>query len=506
MPPKIQPKAKTVKIQVKAFAGDNTENIVEETVMESAHVVTPVVVNHPQTRRIEVKPFVHQHRSTKCAYNITQMDSKQPKTVKIQVKAYGAQHEAPRPIHLMDFDELEEMILRSYEEKNPETEMSLEPVDKVTSVKDNSGKEVIFEPVDKVNSWDLDEAPRPIHLMEFDELEEMILRSYEEKNPVKEMSLEPVDKVTSVKDTSGKEVIFEPVDEVNSWDLDEAPCAIHLMDFDKKEEKILLFYKKANPAKDNSIKEIISKPVDKVTTVKDNSVKEIISKPVDKVTSVKDNVVKEMSLEPVDKVTSVKDNSIKEMSSEPLHKVTSVKNNLVKEICLETVDKVTLVEVKQTENTVEQRAANPSGSCNPIKSTRENKTPLQSFVTLLTVRVMTKLHLLHGKNEERFVKHAEQVVNQTLEGLNIPEDFCPDIKFIDRMCKAVTRDLKKDPGKEMLRALILMDSSSADEALVKALQKHITKAFDKLSKKEDSRSWRKRILHVASVIRNFLHI
>ncbi|CAK6983002.1 Hypothetical predicted protein, partial [Scomber scombrus] len=293
------------------------------------------------------------HRSTKCAYDITQTDSEQPKheapRPKNPVKEMSLEpvdnvtsvndnsgkevifepvdkvnswdlDEAPRAIHLMELDELEEMILRSYEEKNPVTEMSLEPVDKVTSVKDNSGKEVIFEPVDKVNSWDLDEAPRPIHLMEFDELEEMILRSYEEKNPVTEMSLEPVDKVTSVKDNSGKEVIFEPVDEVNSWDLDEAPRAIHLMDFDELEEMILRSYEEKNPVTEMSLE-----PVDKVTSVKDNSGKEVIFEPVDEVNSWDlDEAPRAIHLMDFDELEEMilrsyeEKNPVKEMSLEPV--------------------------------------------------------------------------------------------------------------------------------------------------------------------------------------------
>ncbi|CAK6984127.1 uncharacterized protein LOC124060169 [Scomber scombrus] len=370
MPPTKQPKANILKIQVKAFAGDNTENIVEETVMESSHVVTPVVVNHPQTRKIEVKPFVRQHRSTKCAYDITQMDSEQPKTLKIEVKPFVRQHrftECAYDISKMDSEQPKTLKI------------------KVKPYGAQHAQNIVEQTVA--------EAPREIYSMDLEELEEKILSSYEEANAAKEMSLEPVDKV-------------------NSWDLDSL------------EETILRSYEKANAVKDNS--------------------------------------VKEMSLEPVDKVT--------------------------------------LVEVKPTENTVEQRAANPSGSCNPIKSTRENETPLQSFVTLLTVRVMTKFHPVQSQNEERFVKHTKKVVNQTLEGLNIPEDFCPDIKYSDKICKAVTRDLKKYSGKETLRTLIILDSSSVDKALVKALQTHITEVFDELSKKEDSSSWRNCILHVASVI------
>ncbi|KAG8004269.1 hypothetical protein GBF38_009195, partial [Nibea albiflora] len=88
-------------------------------------------------------------------------------------------------------------------------------------------------------------------------------------------------------------------------------------------------------------------------------------------------------------------------------------------------------------------SVDPSASgCEPTTKSESEK-QLRMFVTLLTARVMNKCNSLKNRSQEIVVAHMKSLINQTMEGLTVPEGFCTDIKGVKKVSKAVMKDLLK---------------------------------------------------------------
>ena len=165
----------------------------------------------------------------------------------------------------------------------------------------------------------------------------------------------------------------------------------------------------------------------------------------------------------------------------------------------------TPVTTPERENTVDQQqttteSADPSASPEP-ETEAESENQLRLFVTVLTVRVLTKCHALQNRSQEEWVTHTKRLVDQTMVGLTVSEGFCPDMKTTKKLCKAVIKDLtKKFCGRRLLESVILLQDPCMDKAIIRSLQAHIEELSVKLAKKAASRPLWKDLLHVVGFI------
>ncbi|XP_042292019.1 uncharacterized protein LOC121913375 isoform X2 [Thunnus maccoyii] len=165
----------------------------------------------------------------------------------------------------------------------------------------------------------------------------------------------------------------------------------------------------------------------------------------------------------------------------------------------------TPVTTLEGENTIDQRqttaeSADPSAS-SESETEVESENQLRLFVTVLTVRVLTKCHAIQNMSQDEWVARIKRMVDQTMKGLDVSEGFCPELKTTGKACKAVIKDLKKKfCGKRLLKTVILLQDPVVDKAIIKTLQAHIQELSVKLAEKEASRAFWKDVLQVVALI------
>ncbi|XP_071361528.1 uncharacterized protein [Trachinotus anak] len=96
----------------------------------------------------------------------------------------------------------------------------------------------------------------------------------------------------------------------------------------------------------------------------------------------------------------------------------------------------------------------------PEDKTEENSPSLlREFVTKLTERLLTECRLVKHRSQEQLSAYTRHLVDQTVKGITVSKDFCPNAKDIKRVCRAALKDLKKKlGGKRGLETLILSQS------------------------------------------------
>lgn len=99
---------------------------------------------------------------------------------------------------------------------------------------------------------------------------------------------------------------------------------------------------------------------------------------------------------------------------------------------------------------------------------------LQLFVTLLTVQVLKKCHAFKDRSRETWVPHTNRLINQTMEGLCVPEGFCPKLKHLRKVSNGVVWDLKKQLcGRQIMECLIILQDPAVDTTIARTMQTRI---------------------------------
>ncbi|KAG8000379.1 hypothetical protein GBF38_002668 [Nibea albiflora] len=112
-------------------------------------------------------------------------------------------------------------------------------------------------------------------------------------------------------------------------------------------------------------------------------------------------------------------------------------------------------------STTEPEAPSASGCEPPIET--DSQKQLRLFVTMLTTRLLNKCNALQGRTQEQWVAHMKTLVSQTMEGLTVKGNFCPDGKDIKKVCKAVQKELQKRYGsKGLVQTMILQEDATID--------------------------------------------
>lgn len=116
-------------------------------------------------------------------------------------------------------------------------------------------------------------------------------------------------------------------------------------------------------------------------------------------------------------------------------------------------------------------------------------------MALLTVKVLTKCRALQSQTKEDWIPHANRLIDQTMQGLSVNADFCPDAKSTTKLCRAVIKDLQTEfSGRRLLESVVLLQDPVVDRAIVRSLQIHIRDCSARLERNADSESCRDAVI------------
>lgn len=124
----------------------------------------------------------------------------------------------------------------------------------------------------------------------------------------------------------------------------------------------------------------------------------------------------------------------------------------------------------------------------------ESQDQLRLFVSVLTVKLLSKCHATKSRSQEEHVTHIKRLVSQTLEGFTVAENSCPHIRTTKQVCKKILKELeKKFSGRRNLESLIIQQDQAVDEAIVQCFRAHIT---NPAANETSNRCWWKDVLKV----------
>lgn len=161
-----------------------------------------------------------------------------------------------------------------------------------------------------------------------------------------------------------------------------------------------------------------------------------------------------------------------------------------------------VIQVKEnSESTLDgqpmQKSADPfSPSGAPMGAKSQDQ--LRLFVSVLTVKLLSKCHAIKSRSQEEYVAHIKRLVSQTLEGLPVAENSCPHIRTTKQLCKKILKELeKKFSGRRNLESLIIQQDQAVDEAIVQCFRAHIT---NPAANETSNHCWWKDVLKIVGFV------
>lgn len=126
---------------------------------------------------------------------------------------------------------------------------------------------------------------------------------------------------------------------------------------------------------------------------------------------------------------------------------------------------------------------------------------LRLFVSLLTVRVLTKCNALENHSKEVWLSHTKKLRDKTMEGIVVSKVFiCPDLEAIKKISKEVVKELGETVrGRVDWEALIVSDDPAADTTFVRVLQDHISQFYGMPVKKPPKPRWKEALKHLSLI-------
>jgi len=114
----------------------------------------------------------------------------------------------------------------------------------------------------------------------------------------------------------------------------------------------------------------------------------------------------------------------------------------------------------------------------------ETNDQLHLFVTLLTVRILTRCQALQKRSEQEWISHTKRLINEAMVGLTVAEDFYPSTKKIEKVSKKIVKELQgKFSSRRVLESRMLLQDPDVDAAIVHSIRAHITKLSDHFTRK-----------------------
>ena len=96
------------------------------------------------------------------------------------------------------------------------------------------------------------------------------------------------------------------------------------------------------------------------------------------------------------------------------------------------------------------------------------------FTALVTIQVFDMSGALEGFPHEKVVNCSERLFNQMLEGLTLPEGFCPDLNVSKDLATVVLSDLEKQFEGQDVKQVLLMDDPDVQATILQCFKKNIS--------------------------------
>lgn len=124
----------------------------------------------------------------------------------------------------------------------------------------------------------------------------------------------------------------------------------------------------------------------------------------------------------------------------------------------------------------------------------------RQFVILLAAKVLAECLTREILCQEEWLAYTKRLIDQTMEGLSVSEGFCPKVKSLKKVCKAVLKDLHKKFGSErLLKSALLSQDECVDAAIIQSLQAQIKDFSAELAEKAHDPPWRKYLPYILAV-------
>ncbi|KAM3616577.1 uncharacterized protein V6R79_020252 [Siganus canaliculatus] len=128
----------------------------------------------------------------------------------------------------------------------------------------------------------------------------------------------------------------------------------------------------------------------------------------------------------------------------------------------------------------------------------EERWRFRAFVSLLTIRALSQLGVTKTCSLAQWVGVTCTVSQSVMDGLSVPEGFCPDAKSIKKLCKAITVQVLQQLGaRDKLDAVTVQQNPAVGPCIVVAMRSHIGDLLDQQQAREaggEPRRWWRRLL------------
>ncbi|KAM3621681.1 uncharacterized protein V6R79_014458 [Siganus canaliculatus] len=127
----------------------------------------------------------------------------------------------------------------------------------------------------------------------------------------------------------------------------------------------------------------------------------------------------------------------------------------------------------------------------------EDQQRLRAFVSLLTIRVLSQLGVTKTCSLAQWVGLTCTLSRSVMDGLSVPEGFCPDVKGMKKLCKVITVLVQQQLGdRDKMGAVSVQQNPTVGPCIVEAIWSHIGDLSDQQAREAagEPRRWWRRLL------------
>ncbi|KAM3598980.1 uncharacterized protein V6R79_025064 [Siganus canaliculatus] len=128
----------------------------------------------------------------------------------------------------------------------------------------------------------------------------------------------------------------------------------------------------------------------------------------------------------------------------------------------------------------------------------EDQERFRAFVLLLTSRVLSQLGVTKTRGLAHWVWLSCTLSRSVIDGLSVPEGFCPDAKCMKKLCKAITVQVQQQLGaRDKMDAVTVLQNPAMGPSIVEAIRSHIGGLSDQEQAREaggEPRRWWRRLI------------
>ncbi|KAF0035854.1 hypothetical protein F2P81_011166 [Scophthalmus maximus] len=98
---------------------------------------------------------------------------------------------------------------------------------------------------------------------------------------------------------------------------------------------------------------------------------------------------------------------------------------------------------------------------------------LRVFVTLVALHVLAKSGATKSCSQEKALSCTRRLMEQTLQGLTLPDDFSPDVTQCKDVARSVLTELKQQFGGKVEKWVLLLEDAAMEATVTQCFKKHI---------------------------------